>query len=279
MTEQRPYPSNLSDARWNLVEPVLTAWRAERHKKGLSIGRPAAHDLRSILNAILYVDRTGIPWRYLPHDYPPWETVYGYFTHWHNDGVLDELVERTRLHARTAAGHNPEPTACVIDSQSVKTAPTVPTATQGIDPGKKIVGRKRNIIVDTLGLLLTVLVTTASTPDGPAGIQLLTTVATAHPTIRKAWADSAYRTAVIEHGARLGIDIKTVRRDPKTKGFIPLPHRWIVERTFGWLMSYRRLARDYEARPTHSEATIHLAMIDLMARRATGESTPTWRGT
>ncbi|MDT3447062.1 transposase, partial [Pseudofrankia sp. BMG5.37] len=151
--------------------------------------------------------------------------------------------------------------------------------TQGIDAGKKIVGRKRTIIVDTLGLLLTVLVTSADTSDGRAGLRPLTTLAAAHPRIRKVWADSAYRSAVIEHGARLGIDIETVRRDPTTKGFIPLSHRWIVERTFGWLMSYRRLARDYEAHPTRSEAMIHLAMIDLLARRATGESTPTWRGT
>lgn len=167
----------------------------------------------------------------------------------------------------------------MIDSQSVKTAPTVPAATQGIDAGKKIVGRKRTIIVDTLGLLLTVLVTTASTSDGRAGLPLLTTLAATHPRIRKAWADSAYRTTVIEHGARLGIDIEPVRRDRTIKGFFPFPRRWVVERTFGWLMGYRRLARDYEARPTRSEAMIYLAMIDLMARRATGESTPTWRGT
>ncbi|WP_051105826.1 IS5 family transposase [Parafrankia discariae] len=262
-----------------MVEPVLTAWRNERHRKGLTIGRPPTHDLRSVLNAILYVDRTGIPWRYLPHDYPPWETVYGYFAHWHNDGVLDQLIDLTRRRVRTSAGHDPEPTACMIDSQSVKTAPTVPAATQGIDPGKKIVGRKRTIIVDTLGLLLTVLVTTASTSDSRAGLHLLTTLAATHPRIRKAWADSAYRTTVIEHAAERGIDVETVRCDPATKGFIPLPHRWIVERTFGWLMAYRRLARDYEAHPTRSEAMIDLAMIDLMGRRATGESTPTWRGT
>nr|WP_261569145.1 transposase [Frankia gtarii] len=115
-----------------------------------------------------------MPWRYLPHDYPPRETVYGYFAHGQDDGVLHQLVELTRLHVRTAAGHDPKPTACAIDSQSVKTAPTVPTATQGIDAGKKIAGRRRSIIVDTLGLLLMVCVTRASTPDGPAGIELLT---------------------------------------------------------------------------------------------------------
>jgi transposase len=277
MTERRPYPSDLSDARWQLIEPAFTAWRAERRGRGLDIGRPPEHDLRSIMNAILYVDRTGIPWRYLPHDYPPWPTVYAYFAHWQKEGVFEQLSGLLRRSVRTAQGRDPEPTACLIDSQSIKTAPTVPAATQGIDAGKKIVGRKRSIVTDTLGLLLAVLVTAASVQDGPAGLQLLTTVAAAHPTISKAWADSAYRNAVIEHGATLGIDVEVVRRDPATRGFTPLPRRWAVERTFGWLMLHRRLARDYEALPARSEAMIHLAMIDLMTRRLTGESTPTWR--
>lgn len=278
MTEQRPYPSDLSDARWKLVEPVLTAWRAERKGRALDIGRPPEHDLRAILNAILYVDRTGIPWRYLPHDYPPWATVYGYFAHWQKDGVFEQLSGLLRRLLRTAEGRDPEPTACVIDSQSVKTSANVPATTQGIDAGKKIVGRKRSIVTDTLGLLLAVLVTAASVSDGAAGRQLLTQVAANHPTITKTWADSAYRTTVIEHSATLGIDVEVVRKDPATRGFTPLPRRWTVERTLGWLMLHRRLARDYEALPARSEAMIHLAMIDLMARRLTGESTPTWRG-
>jgi len=146
--------------------------------------------------------------------------------------------------------------------------------------GPGIVGsRKRSIVTDTPGLLLVVLVTAASVQDGPAGLQLLTKAAAAHPAISKARAGSAYRNAVIEHGAALGIDIEVVRRDPATRGFTALPRRWTVERTFGWLMLHRRLARDYEALPTRSEAMIHLAMTDLMARRRTGESTPTWRGT
>jgi transposase len=278
MTEQRPYPSDLSDARWKLVEPVLTAWRAERRGRGLDIGRPPEHDLRAIFNAILYVDRTGIPWRYLPHDYPPWATVYGYFAHWQKDGVFAQLSGMLRRLVRSAEGRDPEPTACVIDAQSVKTSTNVPTATQGIDAGKKIVGRKRSIVTDTLGLLLAVLVTAASVSDPIAGRHLLTQVAAAHPTITKTWADSAYRTSVIEHSATLGIDLEVVRKDPATRGFTPLPRRWTVERTFGWLMLHRRLVRDYEALPARSEAMIHLAMIDLMARRLTGESTPTWRG-
>ena len=144
---------------------------------------------------------------------------------------------------------------------------------------KKIVGRKRNIITDTLGLLLAVLVTAASVQDGPAGLQLLTKTAAAHPAICKAWADSAYRTAVIEHAATLGIDVEVVRRDPATRGFAALPRRWTVERTFGWLMLHRRLARDYETLDSSSEAMINIASIDNLTRRITGETTQTWRGT
>jgi transposase len=235
--------------------------------------------LRSILDAILYAGRTGIPWRYLPHEYPPWETVYTYFARWQKDGVFEQLSGLLRRLARAAEGRDPEPTACVTGSPSVKTAHTVPTVTQGTDAAKKIVGRKRNILTDTLGLLPVVLVTAASVQDGPAGLQLLTKAAAAHPTLAKARADSAYRTAVIEHGATLGIDVEVVRRDPATRGFAALPRRRTVELTFGWLMLHRRLARDYQALPARSEAMIHLAMIDLMTRRCTGESTPTWRGT
>jgi transposase len=166
-----------------------------------------------------------VTWRYLPHEYPPCETVYSYFARWQKDGVFEQLSGLLRRLARIADGRDPAPTACVIDSQSVKTAPPVPATTQGTDAAKKIVGRKRSIITDTLGLLLVVLVTAASVQDGPAGLQLLTKVAAAHPTISKAWADSAYRNAVIEHGATLGIDVEVVRRDPATRGFAALPRR------------------------------------------------------
>jgi transposase len=155
----------------------------------------------------------------------------------------------------------------------------VPTSGQGADAGKKIVGRKRHIVTDTLGLLLAVLVTAASVPDGTAGMQLLTGVAAAHPTITKAWADTAYRTKVIDHAATQGIDLEPVRRDPATKGFVPLPRRWVVERTFGRPMLHHRLARDYDTLPARSEAMVHVAMINLMSRRLTGEATATWRDT
>ncbi|MFE5681478.1 IS5 family transposase [Streptomyces erythrochromogenes] len=278
MPERRRYPSDLSDARWELVEPVLTAWRSERRGRGLDIGRPPDHDLRSLLDAVLYVNRTGIPWRYLPHDYPHWNTVYAYFARWQEEGVFDQLNTLLRRQVRRQEGREEEPTACVIDSQSIKTSTNVPACEQGIDAGKKTVGRKRSIVIDTVGLLLQVLVTAASVQDSIAGRTLIERVAVDHPTVRKTWVDGGYRQHLVEHAAALGIDMHIVRRDPTTRGFSVLPRRWTVERTLGWLMNHRRLARDYEAHPHRSEAMIHLAMINLMTRRPTAESTPSWRG-
>ncbi|MEU8547204.1 IS5 family transposase [Streptomyces roseoverticillatus] len=279
MPGHRRYPSDLSDARWSLIEPILTAWRTERRGRGLDIGRPPEHSRRRILDAILYVDRTGIPWRYLPHDFAPWETVYGYFAAWQKDGVFDQLNGVLRRQVRQRERRRHEPSACVLDSQSVKTSANVPATGQGIDAGKKIAGRKRHIAVDTLGLLLAVWVTAASVSDNAGGIHLLSRVAERHPAVTKAWADTGYRTKVIDHGAIHGIDVEVVRRDPDTKGFKVLPRRWTVERSFGWLMHHRRLARDYETHPHRSEAMIKLAMVDLISRRLTGESTPNWRDT
>ncbi|MFK0259237.1 IS5 family transposase [Streptomyces sp. NPDC090445] len=246
--------------------PALTAWRQARTARALAFGRPPEHDLRDLLDAILYVDRTGIPWRYLPHDYPPHQTVYACFARWQRDGVFEQLNGLLRRLVRASEGRDPEPTACIIDSQSVKTSTNAPATTQGVDVGKKIAGRKRNIVTDTIGLLLTVLVTAASVQDSTAGRQLLTKVAADHPTVHKTWADMGYKTTVVEHGANLGIDVEIVRRDPTTRGFVVQPRRWVVERTFGWLMNHRRSARDYEALPARSEAMIHVAMINLMTR-------------
>ncbi|MBG0814623.1 IS5 family transposase [Planomonospora sp. ID82291] len=273
----RPYSSDLSDARWAPIEPTLTTWRADRQRQGLDIGRPPGHELRTILNAILYVDRTGVPWRFLPHDFPPWQTVYGYFAAWQRDGIFAQLNGLLRRLVRTASGRRAEPSATVVDSQSIKTAVGVPLATQGTDPAKKIVGRKRTIATDTLGLLLSVPVTAASVHDNTAGMHVLDQIAAAHPTITKAWVDSGYKNAMVEHGATRGIDVEVFTRQPGQRGFKVLPRRWVVERTLGWIMLHRRLARDHEARPDRSEAMIHLAMIDIMSRRLTKESAPTWR--
>ncbi|MET9652139.1 IS5 family transposase [Streptomyces sp. NPDC006460] len=277
MTERRAYPSDLSDARWELIEPVLSAWRFERRGRALDFGRPPRHDLREIMNAILYVDRTGCQWAYLPHDFPPHQSVYGYFARWQKDGVFAQLNGLLRELVRQQEGKNPEPTACVIDAQSVKTSTSVPARNQGIDAGKKIVGRKRSIVTDTLGLLLTVLVTAAGVQDSTAGRTLLDQAATDHPGLRKVWVDGGYRQHLVEHAATLGIDMEITARKSGTRGFTPIPKRWAVERTYGWLMLHRRLARDYETHPHRSEAMIHLAMTDLMARRLTGESTISWR--
>ncbi|WP_369275621.1 IS5 family transposase [Streptomyces sp. R11] len=277
MTDRRAYPSDLSDARWELIEPVLSAWRFERRGRALDFGRPPQHDLREIMNAILYVDRTGCQWAYLPHDFPPHQTVYGYFAKWQKDGIFAQLNGLLRQSVRQQEGRNTQPSACVIDAQSVKTSTSVPARTQGIDAGKKIVGRKRSIITDTLGLLLAALVTAAGVQDSTAGRPLLEQAATDHPSLRKVWVDGGYRKHSVDHAATLGIDLEIVQRAPGTRGFAPIPKRWTVERTYGWLMLHRRLARDYETLPARSEAMIHLAMADLMARRLTGENTISWR--
>ncbi|MGX1404321.1 transposase [Streptomyces ambofaciens] len=277
MPTRRPYPSDLSKARWELIEPVLAAWRFERRGRALDFGRPPEHDLRDIMDAILYVDRTGVQWRYLPHDFPHWNTVYGYFAKWADEGVFAQLNGLLRQLLREKEGREREPSACVIDAQSVKTSTSVPASGQDIDAGKKIVGRKRNIVTDTLGLLLAVLVTAASVQDSIAGARLLDQVTADHPGIRKVWVDSGYRQHLAEHAATLGIYMEITARKPGTRGFTPIPKRWAVERTYGWLMLHRRLARDYETLPSRSEAVIHIAMTDLMARRLTGENSISWR--
>ncbi|GHJ97916.1 DDE transposase [Streptomyces sp. NE5-10] len=277
MAKRRPYPSDLSHARWELIEPVLTAWRLERRRTALHFERPPEHDLRDIMDAILHVDRTGVQWRCLPHDFPPRNTVYGYFAKWADGGVFVQLNGLLRQLLREKEGRDGEPSACVIDAQSVKTSTSVPASGQGIDAGKKIVGRKRSIVTDTLGLLLAVLVTAAGMQDSVAGTTLLDQVAADHPRVRKVWVDGGYRQHLVEHAAVLGIDMEITARKPGTRGFTPIPKRWAVERTYGWLMLHRRLARDHETLPTRSEAMIRLAMAGLMARRLTSENTISWR--
>ncbi|GAA4966770.1 transposase [Nonomuraea thailandensis] len=279
MTARRPYPSDLSDARWALLEPTLSAWRAARMqaraRAGITVADPST-SLRDIFDAILYVNRTGIAWKYLPHDFPPRTTVYYYFSAWAREGIFEQLgIELTGL-ARTREGRNPEPSACVIDSQSVKTSTNVPLDTQGIDAAKKIVGRKRGILTDTLGLLLATTVAAADLSDNAIG-QTLLTQASHLPTITKAWVDTGFKNAAIEHGARLGIDVEVVPRRAHQPGFHVVKRRWVVERTLGWLMLHRRLARDYGTRPDHATAMIRLASIDNLTRRITGETTPNWR--
>jgi transposase len=276
MTSRRLYRSDLSDARWALIEPILTEWRAARVARGLGINEPV-RELREIVNGILYVNRTGIGWDYLPHDLPPRSTVYWYFSEWERDGTGEKIHDVLRKWVRKAAGRAVEPTAALVDAQSIRTSSNVPETSQGIDAGKKIKGRKRHIVTDTLGLLLVVMVTAASVQDTTGGRTVIDTLASRYPSVVKAWVDAGYKRSVVERGAAHGIDVEVVSKEPGQKGFKPLPKRWAVERTFGWLVLHRRLVRDYETLPKRSIAMIHWAMIDNMSRRLTGESTPTWR--
>jgi transposase len=233
--------------------------------------------LREIVNAIIYVNRTGIGWDYLPHDFPPRSTVYEYYAEWEKDGTTEVIHELLRRRVRTAAGRAAEPTAALVDSQSIRTSSNVPEASQGIDAGKRIKGRKRHIVTDTMGLLLVVMVTAASIQDTTGGRMLMDAVGVGFPSVAKAWVDSGYKRSVVERGAAYDIDVEVVSKREGQKGFQPLPKRWAVERTFGWLALHRRLVRDYETLPNRSETMIRWAMIDNMSRRLTQESTPTWR--
>ncbi|MFF0747488.1 IS5 family transposase [Streptomyces sp. NPDC004111] len=278
MSQRKPYPSDLSDARWALIEPTLTAWRKARLDRRPT-GQPPKVELRDVFDAILYLNRTGIPWKYLPHDFPGHGTVYFYYAAWRDEGVFTQLNYDLTGLARVKEGRKPEPTASVIDTQSVKTSTNVPVTSQGTDAAKKIVGRKRGILTDTLGLLLAVTVTAGGLHENALGIRLLDQAKETYPTISKSWVDTGFKNAVVEHGAKLGIDVEVVNRNPGVRGFHVVKRRWVVERSLGWLMLHRRLARDYEALPASSEAMIHIASIDNLAKRITDETTPTWRGT
>jgi transposase len=275
MSPRRPYATDLSDARWALIEPTLTAWRQTRAQAGLGLSEPV-HDLREIVNAILYVNRAGCAWHLLPHDLPPYQTVFGYFRDWEKDGTTELVHDLLRRKVRKAAGRGEDPTAAIMDAQSVKTSANVPESEQGIDANKKIKGRKRHITTDTLGLLLVILITAASVHDTTGGRAMITQLAARHPAVTKAWVDQGYKRSVAEAGVLAGIEVEVVTKDPRVKGFSPTV-RWPVERTFGWIMQHRRLVRDFETRPEHSKSMIHWAMIDNMSKRLTGESTQTWR--
>ena len=274
MTPRRAYSTDLSDERWALIEPILTRWRSARH--GIGIKEPA-HDLREIVNAILWMNRAGCAWNLLPHDFPSYKTVHTYFSMWAKDGTTGQIHDLLRVKVRAQAGRAAQPSAALIDAQAVKTSPNVGEDRQGIDAAKRIKGTKRHIATDTLGLLLALVITAASVQDTNGGKILVDQLAAAHPTVTKAWVDSGYKTGFLAHAAQRGIDAEVVTKEPGQKGFKVLPRRWVVERTFGWLMLHRRLVRDYEVHPGHARSMIHWAMIDILCRRLTGENTPTWR--
>ena len=263
-TRQRRYPSDMTDAQWAVVRPLLPVpgWMRGRG------GQPEAYCHRAILDAIGYLVDNGIKWRAMPADFPPWDRVYAFFRRWRDHGLLTEFHDRLRGRVREREGRNAEPTAGVIDSQSVKADAVVGSDSRGFDGGKLINGRKRHIVVDTLGLLLGVMVTAADIGDRTAAKVLLQRVAGPRQRLELVWADGGYTGSLVEHClAALALVLKIVRRSDDRRGFVVLPKRWIVERTNAWLMRTRRLARDYERRTTSAEAMVHWSMILLMTRR------------
>jgi transposase len=235
-------------------------------------GRPMVHDLRAMLDAIGYVTRYGIEWRALPVDFPPHAAVYAFFTRWSARGLPERLTGRLRGRIRVAAGRGELPTAGSIDSQSVKTAETVTAGTAGYDAGKKIKGQKRHVAVDTMGLLLCVIVTAASVQDRDGAHTLLARLRERFSTITLVWADGGYGgRLVVWSKSVLALTVQIVKRSDDVRGFVVLPRRWVVERTFGWLTRYRRLVRVYERDPAHHESMIWWATVHHMTRRLARE--------
>jgi transposase len=259
----RGYPSDLTDGQWQAIAAHLPREVPGRR------GRPRIWPARRIVEAILYVDRTGCGWRYLPADFPPWRTVYGYFARWRDDGTLRRVHDRLRVLARQAAGRHPEPSAAVIDSQSIRAADTVPKASRGWDNAKKVNGRKRHIAVDAAGLLLGIVITAASVQDRDGARPLLWNLHRACRHIRLVWADASYAGKLAAWAAAtLHLSVEVVRKRD-AHAFEVLPRRWAVERTFAWISKHRRTVRDYERLPASHEAMVTWAMIALMARRLT----------
>ena len=229
-------------------------------------GRPEKHPRRAIVDAILYVVRTGCAWRQLPADFPPWQTVYWYFNRWEQAKVTEKILPVVRSQLRVQEGRNPEPSAGLIDSQSVKGADTVGPRHRGYDAGKKINGRKRFIVTDTLGLLIVVVVLAAACRTATAPNQSCWTPTCAP--VRFVFADGGFAGRLLDWASQiLRTTMHIVRKPAGQRGFAVIPRRWAVERTFAWLTAHRRLARDYERDPAISEAMIRWAAINTITRR------------
>lgn len=261
----------MSDAQWVLIEPLLP-----RPSRRLG-GRPLVYSRRLIIDTITYVLVSGCAWRMVPHDLAPWSTAYHWFAAWTADGTWDRVHDVLRDRVRVVDGRDPQPSAGVLDSQSVRSSEGGEQI--GYDAGKRVRGRKRHLLVDTLGLVLRVVVHSASVQERAGAKLVLAGVRRQFPLLGLLWVDGGYvnhiDAGLVGWAARTeGIEVVAVARNADVKGFQVLPRRWVVERTFGWLTRCRRLARDYERKTAHAEAMVKVAMIRLMAARLAGEELP-----
>lgn len=262
LPNRRSYPSDLTDEEWNIIADMIPVpfWQP-------TLQEPLHHP-REMVNAIRYRTRTGCAWRLLPHDFPPWQTVQKCFYRWRDDGTIDRIHDSLRSQVRVAEGRNSEPTAGVIDSQSVKSSGN--GGPGGFDGGKKVNGRKRHIIVDVLGLIVAVLITPANVQDRDAAVPLLMAAHAAHRTIKHVWADCAYNGEGITKVQELtGLTVEVVKHEEGHRGFAVLPRRWVVERTNAWFGRFRLLNKEYERTLASSRADVLMGMTMLMLRRLT----------